>query len=198
MNKRSLITLAASTLSALGVTFVPAGGFLLWGWSPATVMVLYLLETLVGVLLTAARVKWLAPKDTIPGAGSLLGDQHPLQGYLIISLGLSLACAVFMTMFLFALPRASLDTGAIKTGMQAILLFQCVGFVADLVWLRRWGANQVDNLLTASLGRVALLYFAVFSGVILAAAALNWFLWPFVVLKTVADLEQPLKVLRSR
>jgi len=44
MNKRSLITLAASTLSALGVTFVPAGGFLLWGWSPATVMVLYLLE----------------------------------------------------------------------------------------------------------------------------------------------------------
>lgn len=197
MTNRSLLGLATSTLSALGATFVPMGGYLLWEWSPVTVMVLYLLETLVGIPLTVVRVRLLTGGRPISSGSELLGNQHPLQGYLVVSLGMSLACAVFMGFFLFALPAASLDTSAIKAGMQVILFFQCVGFVADLVWMRGQGAAQVDDVLTASLGRVALLYFAVFIGVFLAAAAIEWFLWPFIVLKTITDLEQPLKMLRG-
>lgn len=197
MTNRSLLGLAASTLSALGATFVPMGGYLLWDWSSTTVMVLYLLETLVGIPLTVVRVRLLTGGRPISSGSHLLGSQHPLQGYLVVSLGMSLVCALFMGFFLFALPAASLDAGAIKAGMQVILFFQCLGFVADLLWMRGQGAEQVDNVLTASLGRVALLYFAVFIGVFLAAVAIEWFLWPFIVLKTIADLEQPLKVLRG-
>jgi hypothetical protein len=197
MTNRSLLGLATSTLSALGATFVPMGGYLLRDWSPATVMALYLLETLVGIPLTVVRVRLLTGGRPTSIDSQLLGSQHPLQGYLVVSLGMSLVCALFMGFFLFALPAASLDTGAIKAGMQVIVFFQCVGFMADLAWMRGQGAQQVDRVLSASLGRVALLYFAVFIGVFLAAMAIEWFLWPFIVLKTIADLEQPLKVLRA-
>lgn len=75
MTNRSLLALATSTLSALGVTLVPMGGFFLAGWNPATVLVLYLLETLVGILLTEVRVWFLDPQNSFrarPTTGEFL------------------------------------------------------------------------------------------------------------------------------
>jgi hypothetical protein len=198
MNRQSVVALLTSGLTGLGATLTPAGGFLLLGWEPATVMTLYLVETLVGVPLTVGRVHYLTRGRAIPTESIPPGKMNSLQGYLIVSLGLSLVCGVFMVMFLFVLPRESLTIDAFKTGFQVMFLFQVVGFVADLVWLRGRGPDQVDNVLTASLGRVALLYFAVFIGAFLAAVEMSWFFWPFVVLKSLADLEQPIKVLAGK
>ena len=197
MNKQSVIALVTSGLTGLGATLTPAGGFLLLGWEPATVMTLYLVETLVGVPLTVGRVRYLTGGRTIPADSIPPGKINSLSGYLIVSLGFSLVCGIFMVMFLFVLPGESLNVDAFMAGLRVMLLLQAVGFVADLVWLRGRGPGEVDNILTASLGRVALFYFAVFIGAFLAAVESSWFLWPFVVLKSLADLDPPLKMLRG-
>lgn len=198
MAAKATIRLFTTTSTGLGVTAVPVAGWFWGGWAAETAMILYLLETLLAMPLIVLRVQLLRPPADQRDPGELRKRREWLQTYLIIVAGFGGGCAVFMAAFLFLFMGFPLDLPALRAGLIPISIFLLVGFAADLILRQPLGLPEVEGHLEKSLGRVFLLFLAVFVGVWLAAIEMIWFLAPFVVLKTLADLEQPLNWLGYR
>jgi hypothetical protein len=111
-----------------------------------------------------------------------------LSGYLVFSLGFSAASGVFLAAFIFLVLRTPISFSTIAGGMAGIAVFQLFGFGANLLLLRPLPIAQAEILLQQSMGRVALLYLAVFAGVCVAAFADRWFVIPFIALKAMVDI----------
>jgi hypothetical protein len=194
MPRPILSTLLASG-AALGVNAVPALGFFVAGWSAATAMTLYLLETLLGGALIALRVRLTAPRtEEAPGRKPRRRDELLLV-YLSVVVLFSIVAAAFMGFFLYLKPQIAPDMPALRLGLAAMAAFLLLDFVGGLLWQRSLTLVRTESLMERSLGRVALLYFAVFLGVILAAFDVRWFLLPFIGLKTVADVGEPIQAM---
>jgi hypothetical protein len=218
MSQKSTLGLITSTISVLGINAVPAGGLLLGGWAVETAVLLYLIENVVTVLLAGLRVRLLSPvreewgssRPREWGTVTINGRtvrQKPspyrergslLTSYLLVGLGFSVASGIFILFFLFGILRARLEPEAIRLGVAGMLAFQLFDFIWDLFLLRPLPLARAETLLTASLGRVALLFLAVFAGVFVALFNDYWFLGPFIVLKTVVDVGSQLKFLFGR
>jgi hypothetical protein len=198
MATKATIRLFTSASTGFGVTAVPVVGWLWGGWAAETAMVLYLLETLLAVPLIVLRVQLLRPPAAQLDPGELRKRREWIQTYLMVVAGFGGGCTIFMAAFLFLYMQFPLDLAALRAGLIPISIFLLVGFVADLLLRQPLGLPEVEGHLEKSLGRVFLLFLAVFVGVWLAAIKMIWFLAPFVVLKTLADLEQPLNWLGDR
>lgn len=227
MSKHSVLGVITKVLSALGINAVPAVGFFGLGWSWENTILLYLLETLIGILLVVLRVRLLAPaRQEVIGAtlpkppaefstgkqsakkviryawptpeGVLYDRNEMLKSYLLITVSLSVVTAVFMLVFLFMVMRAELDLAALRSGLGGILTFQLLNLLGDVAWLRALSLAQAEKLLEQSMGRVALLYLAVFAGVCAAPFHTYGFLLPFIGLKTMVDVGQPIQTLYQR
>lgn len=74
MNHKSILSATTHLFTLLGVNAVPALGVFAGGWPAETAMLIYLLETLAMIALSALRVRLLAPacEETAGGAPSLL------------------------------------------------------------------------------------------------------------------------------
>lgn len=198
MPKVSVPGMITSAISALGINSIPAIGLFVAGWTPQTAMLLYLLENLVAVLLGALLVHLLVPsREETPG--SKPRDRRTvLNTFLLVAITFSVGSSIFMAFFLFKDPGARPELDAVRAGLAGILAFQLFGFLSDFVWLRPLSLVQGEKLLERSLGRVFLLYLAVFVGIFLALFSDRWFLVPFVGLKTMVDVGQPIQFLWER
>ena len=110
-----------------------------------------------------------------------------LSTYLTVALGFTLVNGVFIAVFVglfldVTIPRATLVGGA-----ALIALFAVVGSIVG-VWRRPLTLAVAEKMLEQTLGRVFLLHLAVFVGVFLAAVVGSWFVWPFIVLKSITDV----------
>jgi hypothetical protein len=204
-------------VTALGINAIPAGVVLVGGSSAETAMLLYFFENILAILFTAARVHILAPAHdeaytataseytrrkvkgrivfrgrTTRGRGALL------TGYLLFSLGFSIATGVFLFLFLFLILAVNISRTVITSAMAGIAAFQLFHFVTDLCLVGRLSPRQAEMLLDQSMGRVALLYLAVGVGVFLTLLVEQWFVLPFALLKTIVDLARPIQALRVR
>ena len=121
-----------------------------------------------------------------------------IEGFLVFALGFSLGSGVLLMAMLTIALKLDIDGAALRGGTIGILIVQAVGLLADLVFLRPLAPERAFLLVEQRMGRVALLYLAVFVGVFLAAVAGPAFFAPFVILKTLADLEAPLRLFRFR
>jgi Family of unknown function (DUF6498) len=110
------------------------------------------------------------------------------------------------TFFLVAIPftfGAAVLTGAVLlirdddyvlrprelfSGLAVMLVFQLVIFLTDLRRLRGINLPDAETYLTGALGRVFLLAFAVWAGLLLAFFVNSAFVIPFIVLKTIVDV----------
>lgn len=225
--KNSVPGTITKILSALGLNAVPVVGFLGLGWGWENTMLLYLLETLIGILLVALRIRLLAPAhEEVIGAtlakplveistgkqsakkviryawptseGVRYDRNEMLKSYLLISLSLSVGTAVFMLAFLFMLMHVQVNLAALQLGLGGIFTFQLLSLLGDVVWLRRLSLAQAEKLLEQNMGRVALLYLAVFAGICTASFHAYGFLLPFMGLKTMVDVGQPIQALYQR
>ncbi len=208
MNITAALQLMTALAANLGINAIPAGLVLLGGSSAATAMVLYYLENLVSVVLAAGRVRILAPANDEAYAnmgydnvqakvdGQIRSQKRILRtrrviifDYVSMAFILSSASGVFLCAFLFLVLQADIPRSALVTGMAGIVAFQLLSFFADLVLLGPLLPAQAESLLKQSMGRVALIYFAVFIGVVLAGiVGNNSFVLPFAALKTITDL----------
>jgi hypothetical protein len=208
VNTQAVLRLIAALAANLGINAIPAGLVLLGGNSAATAMVLYFLENLVSILLAAARVRILAPANdeayadmgydnvetsvdgVVRSQKTILRTRRVLiTDFVSLALIFSLGTGIFLGAFLFLILHVEIPGSVILAGMEGIMAFQLFNFVSDLVLLGPLTPAHADILLQQSMGRVALIYFAVFVGVILAAIVGNSsFVLPFAALKTVADL----------
>lgn len=220
MPKNAVFSAITTTFSALGINAVPAIGLFGLGWGWETTMLLYLLETLIGIPLVALRIRLLAPAQeevigaTLPATVALSDRRRGtkviryawpttngvkyerdglLKSYLVVVVGFSLVVGVFMTTFLFLIQGAPVDGAALRSGLLGILAFQLLGFLSDWVWLRPLSLVRAEKLTEQSMGRAALLYLAVFMGICAAPFLTNGFLLPFIGLKTIVDVGQPIQ-----
>lgn len=227
MSRNSALGTMTKVLSALGINAVPAVGFFGLGWGWESTILLYLLETLIGILLVVLRTRLLAPaREEVIGAtlpkspaensngkrsskkvigyawptpnGVLYDRTEMLKSYLVVTVSLSVGTGVFMVVFLFLLMQAQLDLDALQSGLVGILTFQLLSLLGDLVWLRTLSLGQAEKLLEQSMGRVALLYLAVFAGICAAPFHAYGFLLPFIGLKTMVDVGQPIQAMYQR
>ncbi len=206
MNIQAILQLAASLTAILGINAIPAGLVLFGGNSAATAMVLYYLENIVAVLLTAARVRVLAPSDDSAysdrGLEKIETSSHGvttsrryvlrnrrvlIMDYLTMAFFLS-AWVIVPMILMFLLGHIRLSTATILSGLGGIVAFQLFYFVTDLIFLGPLTAAQAENILQHSCSRVGLVVIAVVLGIGVVAVNQNWVTIPFVLLKTGADL----------
>ena len=217
MRSRTVLQAIPPAVAALGINAIPAGIVLLRGQSAETAMVLYFFENLLSILFTASRVRILAPahdrayasaapdQTRLKVAGRIVVQKQVahdrrslLEGYLIFSLSFSVVSGVFLFLFLYLILGASISVTVILSGLVGIAGFQLLNFVTDLFLLGHLSPRGAEVLLERSMGRVALLYLAVGAGAFLALMEEKWFILPFAVLKTIADLAAPIQALGAR
>ncbi len=177
-----------AALQALGINAVPVVGMFAADWSVETAMLLYLLENLIGIPLAALLVRLLAPaREDAPGM-RVRHRREILNTYLIVALSFSLGSAIFILFVVYRTTNGQVDLTGLRTGLGAIALFALLGFLVDLVYMRPLSLPRAEKVLERSLGRIFLLYLAVFVGMFLAIFGLASFFIPFVVLKTMVDI----------
>ena len=177
-----------AALQALGINAVPVVGMFAADWSVETAMLLYLLENLIGIPLAALLVRLLAPaREDAPGM-RVRHRREILNTYLIVALSFSLGSAIFILFVVYRTTNGQVDFTGLRAGLGAIGLFALLGFLVDLVYMRPRSLPRAEKVLERSLGRIFLLYLAVFVGMFLAIFGLASFFIPFVVLKTLVDI----------
>ena len=214
MNARNIIGFLISLISILGVNFIPLEMFLYRDFSAESAMVFYALENVAAIVFAVVFVALFAPaKEENPDFAHRdeILKQNPgfavervrkkseiLQGYLVFSIGFSAGSLVFLTAFIFIVLKTHIQIAAVVTGFYWIIGFQCLEFLGDLLTRRPLSLAKSETYLKQSMGRVALLFLAVFIGIFLALFVDRWFVVPFIALKTITDIAGLLQNFGSR
>ena len=98
-----------------------------------------------------------------------------------------------MVVFVFFILHAEISSATIVSGITGIAAFQIGSFISGFFTMGELTPESASNFLNQNMGRSALIYFSVFAGMLLAAFARNWFLIPFAILKTIADVSYVFK-----
>jgi hypothetical protein len=189
-------------------------------------MLLYLIENLVGILLMALRIRLMAPAQEefvgmelppdqpVPGRkkrghkvqryrwptanGVLYDRKELLKSFIFVSGAFSLATGVFIATFLFLIMKVTPEPDTLRSGLLGMFVFQLIGLLSDVAWRRPLSLVHAEKMLEQNMGRVALLYLAVFAGMCAAPFHSYGFLLPFIGLKTMVDVGQPIQSLWER
>ncbi len=207
MKTNNVLRTVVSAATSLGINAIPVGVVLAWGKSLETGMVLYFLETLLGILLTVALILLRAPAED-PGYAAIASSttttttnghvvrryqagnrRSLLEGYLIFSVGFAVVPSIFLMFWIFVVAQKGLSAAAVASGLSGIVAFQAIDFIAELFRFGSLTPAGANTLINQSMGRVALIYLSVFAGMIIALVfAVRWFIIPFGILKTLSDL----------
>lgn len=150
-------------LAALGVQAVPAGG-VLSGWSPATGLVLYWAEAVVGLLLTLAMIK--LHEASVHEAGNIRARDVALvhgSGFLIF--GVFFFAVLFIASKNHGLTPPSLDD--LLLGIPCMVALAVFGFLLDVQGLRDRPASFVAARVDAMNARFGILWLVAFLGTFL-------------------------------
>lgn len=191
---RTLLRLVSTVGARFGVNAIPLLGVWGYGWSWENAISLYMVENFLMIGLATLFVGWFAPAVESPPGLRMRRRSEVLSTYLIVALTFALGSSLFLVLFLFVMPRKMPDLVTLRTALLGILPFLLLGFGYDLFTLRPLTLASAEKYLERSLGRVFLLFLAVFCGVWLAAVKQNWFLLPFAVLKTMVDVGERLRL----
>jgi hypothetical protein len=196
LSTRPIAGLITSLIAALGVNAVPAAAVFISG-SAETAMLIYFLENLMIVLLATAYVRLKAPArdESSPNHRT---RKSLLQTYLLVALGFTLVNGVFIAAILFLFSQVDIPRDLILWGIAIAAAFQLFSFAVDMVSREPLTLAAAETVLEKSLGRVFLLHLAVFIGVIVAAFFRQWFVVPFIVLKTMVDIGTAIQAFQRR
>lgn len=174
----TVLRLVASIFT-LAKNAVPALGILVREWAAPSALLLYLGENIVLILLGALAMRFFGPN----------GIREKLGTFFLIATPFTFGAAAFTTAVLvirnddyLIRPRELL------TGLAMMLGFQLLLFATDLSRVRELNLPDAENYLSDILGRVFLLAFAVWAGLLLAFFVNSAFVIPFIVLKTIVDV----------
>jgi hypothetical protein len=176
-----------AALLSIAKNGVPALGVLLRDWAAPSAMLLYLGENIVLALLGALTVLLVAPQSEVI-AGKLKARRESLQTFFLIAAPFTFGAAVITLAVIVIRTEYAIDAREIATGFGLMLLFQVIAFFAGLRQMRGMTLAESENMLVSILGRIFLLAFAVWIGLILAFFVSSAFVIPFMILKTIVDL----------
>lgn len=175
-------------LSALGINAVPVSGLVFGGWAPETTLVVYIVETLLLVLVTALRLRLFAPLQLVTANGATQSRGETIQGFVLVTGGLILAGAVFSAFFLWRAVDLAATQHALMISLPVFAAFQGMGLLADLVFMRQPSQAVIERWMLPGLRRGCVLYGAVVFGTLGAVSGLTFFVYPFIALKVLFDI----------
>ena len=174
---------------ALARNAIPVWGFLGRGWSPATTLVVYWFETLVGTLLIALRMEIHRHLTHFRGysveegpatisVSSSGGAQRPLhlgyvKAFLVGALGFILVHGIFLlALVAIILPQTAdggtVDREALRQGVLVTSGFLALGFLADLVGLSRRPFAWIRSMAEGAFSRIVIVHMTIIIGMIAA------------------------------
>lgn len=192
MNIKSIIGLIFSLIAVLGINFIPLEMWLNRNFSGEYAMIIYALENVFAIIFAIIFVLLFAPKTE--QTDKVRSRWEVLQAYSVVAIGFTVACGIFIGIFTFLILKVQINFSAIQTAMLWIVGFQILEFVGDILMLRPFSLKKAEFFLTRSLGRVFLLFLAVFIGFFLAAFVDKWFVVPFIILKTISDIGSQIQI----
>lgn len=188
MNIRGAFASLPPVAAALGVNTIPVLGWLRDTWSAETAMILYYLETLVVVVLVGLLVRLAVP--AVDERGERIGRKRDtlVKNYWLVLGGFALVIGVFLAVILLLFMATPVPWRAVGVVMGVIVVLQVFAYGWEA--RRLWPLNIADaeQLVNRDMGRIAILHLGVLFGVFLAAVRAEWFVWPFIILKTVVDI----------
>ena len=193
MSVKGAIRLIAAEVTAVAINIIPVWLWLYDDYSAETTMVIYSLECAVAIALAVLLVLFVSPSYDPQGSPKYKRKGKLVADFLVISLGLLAATTIFMLAFLLLVLKATIDLSVAGWALAAVFGFQLGEFFLDLLTVRPLPLKRAEALLTRSMGRTALLFICIFAGIFLAAVVSEWFLVPFVVLKTIVDIGEPIQ-----
>ena len=192
-------------LFALLVNAIPAYGVFALGWSVGTLLILFWLDNLLGVLAMGLRLAlhqtrsgdpaYDDPKQwtemTVNGKSVRVKEQW--KGYLMIALPFALAHGVFALMLPFAFSQQGGEDAtlwrptwdALKIGGGLIVATLVLDLLVDLPGLARPSFNQVKRAADSRFARVLVLHVVLIFG----AMAVNLFDSPYGMLGVMIGLK---------
>ncbi|MFZ1699288.1 MAG: DUF6498-containing protein [Pyrinomonadaceae bacterium] len=204
MGVRTAVGFVIGLIAVLGINFIPFEMLYYGDFSGESAMAFYAAENLVTVGFATAFVLLFAPvreKNPDYERRDELLKKHPafpidrfrekkeiLKLYLVFSLGFTAASLIFLTAFIAIVLKTEIQFSEILGGMAWLSAFLLIQYIGDLIGLRPFTLAKAEALLKQSMGRVALLFLAVFAGIFLALLVDRWFVFPFIALKTLVDI----------
>jgi Family of unknown function (DUF6498) len=190
---KSTFKLIISEITAVGVNVVPLTLWLFEDYSAETTMVLYALESIAAVILAVLCVLLLAPVTEKSDTGKTRNRGKIITDFLLMAGVFTIVLLVFLFSFIFLVLKAHISPSEIKFGMLCIAAFQFFEFFSNLFLLRPLSLKEGEILLTQSFGGLVVLHISILTGVFLAAFVNEWFVVPFIVLKTIVDVAAPIQ-----
>jgi hypothetical protein len=180
-------------------SMVPGGGFLLAGWSPATALTLYWIDTLVGAIAMGVRIALHRHWTGVSGHDrSQLGatfsvatsndEPNPvvfksfLAEFLLTSISFTVAHGVFLTAVLGFISERP-DADQVRQGGIGVAICHALALGFDARWLDRWPFARLKHQAVQIMGRVVLVNMAILGGMMFSfwrntpGAFFTFFVW---------------------
>ncbi|MFN8443821.1 MAG: DUF6498-containing protein [Caldilineaceae bacterium] len=198
MHIKSIFHFFSSVAAAVGINSVPVFGLLWSNWHFETAMMLYMINTLLAIPVTALMVRLTTKEESAffpngTATNRIQTRRRMLEGYWIFAGGFSAFAAFFLCCFLFLVLKLPFDLEAIRNGVLYSAAFLLLGFISHLVFRPVITLQEAEKVLEGTMGRVALIFLAVFCGFWLATISEAWFIVPFALLKTISDIGEPIQ-----
>ena len=180
----SLPPLAAT----VGVNAVPVLGWLRETWSAETAMILYYLETVAVLALVGLLVRWAVPATDESGQSIAARRDRMAHDYWLVMGGFAVVIGVFMATILLLFRGVQVPWAAVGWAMIVIVVLQLFAYGWEAYRLRPLDIADAEALINRDMGRVAVLHIGVLLGSFLMVVRAEWFVWPFILLKTLVDV----------
>lgn len=188
MNLKSIPQFLPRLAAILGVNTIPALGWLRETWSAEVAMLLYYLETVAVILLVGAMVRFIVPAHDEAGR-PIAGERNRLaRSYLLFTLVFTAGIGLFLGLALFAIRQATIPWPAVGAAFAVIVALQLFAYGWEAYRLRPLDIADAEALVNRDMGRIPILHLGVLFGMFLAAYRSEWFVWPFIILKTTVDV----------
>jgi hypothetical protein len=193
---KSTIKLLVSEITALGTTVVPLALWYFEDYSVETVVVLYALESVLAMILAALCVFITAPAQDFSFSDSRLPRRKSktLKDFVLVGGLATLVILAFPAVFIFLFGEGrGVSFADVRFGFQIVVCFQLFEFFSNLYLLRPLSLKQSEIFLSYSFGGMALILISMFLGVFLTVFFNISPFVPFIILKTISDIGQPIQ-----
>jgi hypothetical protein len=182
------LNLIAAVLTLLR-NAVPFLGVALQEWAAPAALLLYLGENIVLAVLAATFVRLRAPREEVI-EGERKSRRESLRTFGLLAGGFTFGSAVITTFVVLAREEYEVDTKQLLGALGAMIVLQLIAFATNLSRARTVTLAQCETMLVGIIGRVVLVAFAVWAGLLAAIFIGPVFVIPFMLLKALVDLSQ--------
>jgi hypothetical protein len=191
---KSKLKLLISEITAIAVNVIPLALWFFEDYAVETIVVLYALEGVLAMLFALLCVLLLAPPEQRDEKICKTHVKREIIKSFLMTLGFgTIVVLAFPATVIFLVKQgAGVSLSAIAFGLQFILAFQLLEFFSNLYLLRPLSLKEAESLLAFSFGGIAVIFVSIFLGFIAAGFGISVYL-PFIVLKTIIDVGQPVQ-----